>query len=301
MNMRAESIRAGSLVPDVLSKRSARTRTEGLSTVAITREESRRSNNRASDRHRLFGETVSIIHQGQRCQGELINLSGGGAMIARPPQRLKLWDPLDLILGDQGTIECAVRWVRKTRVGLEFAHETQLLCPHDQRASVLRSTIKRSLPHMIFDVPVREPAEEEAVPREGDHRFARRHALIWNAVLHHDFRSTGVRIRNISASGAMLEYSGSARVGAEPLLEFGSGASIGGTIAWAIGDHLGLRFHSDFNMEVLAESVPQVTSSHWTPPAHLSKVKDIGSPWHPRWNRFSVEELEQELAGYLKY
>ena len=301
MNMRAESIRAGSLVPDVLSKRTERTRTEGLGTVAIAREESRRSNFRASDRHRLFGETVSIIHQGQEHQAELINLSGGGAMIARPSQRLKLWDRLDLVLGDQGTVECAVRWVRNGRVGLEFAHETQLLCPHDQRASVLRATIKRSLPHIKLGVSVREPAKEEAVASKDGHRSARRHALIWSAVLHHDFQSTKVRIRNISASGAMLEYSGSARVGAEPLLEFESGASVGGTIVWAVGDHLGLRFHSKFDMEVLAASVPQVTSPHWTPPAHLTRVKEIDSPWHPRWNRSSVEELEQELAGYLKY
>jgi hypothetical protein len=120
-------------------------------------------------------------------------------------------------------------------------------------------------------------------------------------MLHHDYQSTKVRIRNISASGAMLEYTGSARVGAEPLLEFDSGASISGTIAWAGGDHLGLRFHSKLDMEVLAKSVPQVTPAEWVPPAYLDKAKALGSPWDPRWNRMSVEQLQQELAGYLKY
>jgi hypothetical protein len=302
MNIRAKTFKTGTLVQPVVQVKSAKDgTTDGLSSIAVRREESRRSNSRASDRHRLIGETVRFSHEEHDHQGELINLSGGGAMIAGLPQGLRLWDRIDLTLGDHGIIECAVRWIRGNRVGLEFAHETQLHCSDDQRASVLRQAISRSFPHMAFEVPA---GEHSTVPKEArvdENRCAPRHALIWWAVLHHDYQSTKVRIRNISAAGAMLEYNGSARVGAEPLLEFESGASISSTIAWSVGDHLGIRFHSDLDLDVLAKSAPQVTPADWELPAHLSKAKALGSPWDPHWNRLSVEQLQQELAGYLKY
>jgi hypothetical protein len=302
MNMRAKNLQAGSLAePTEPVKGPKGTATDGLMGIAVAREESRRSNNRGSDRHRLTGETIRFTHQGREYEGELINLSGGGAMIGNPPRQLKLWDRVELHLGDHGTVECAVRWIRGGRIGLEFAHETQLNCSDDQRTSVLRETISRSFPDMKFKEAARESGAANRETGSDEHRGTPRHALIWWAVLHHDFRSTKVRIRNISESGAMLEYDKPAQVGAEPLLEFEGGASVAGTIAWAVGDHLGLRFHSDFKMEVLAKSAPQLTPAEWAPPAYLNKVEALGSPWDPRWNRLSVAQLEQELAGYLKY
>jgi hypothetical protein len=302
MNIRSKVLGTESLVQPIVRAKSAKeATTDGLGGIAVRREEGRRSSSRTSDRHRLVGEAVRFTHQGHEHQGELINLSGGGAMIAGPPQGLRLWDRIDLHLGDHGTIESAVRWIRANRVGLEFAHETQLHCSDDQRASVLRAAISRSFPNMKFEGAAREAPSSKEEAHVDEHRCARRHALIWSAMLHHDYQSTKVRIRNISASGAMLEYTGSARVGAEPLLEFDGGASISGTIAWAGGDHLGLRFHSNLDLEVLAKSVPEVTPTEWVPPAYLDKAKALGSPWDPRWNRLSIEQLQQELAGYLKY
>ena len=48
-------------------------------------------------------------------QVDLINLSGGGAMVRGGFNPL-LWDRVDLHLGDHGTIECVVRWMRGERV-----------------------------------------------------------------------------------------------------------------------------------------------------------------------------------------
>ncbi len=282
-------------------KRSTGSSTDKLSGLTVPRQESRRSNNRVADRHRLTGETVSFTHEGREHQAELVNLSGGGAMIDGPPDKLKLWDRVDLYLGDHGTTECAVRWIRGKRVGLEFAHETQLHCSANQRAAVLREAIGRSFPDIKFAKPADSEGMAERVAPEDEHRTAPRHALIWSATLHHDFQSSKVRIRNISATGAMLDYDGSAPVGAELLLEFESGTAIGGTIAWAVGDHVGLQFHSPFDMAVLGKSAPQVTPAEWTPPTYLNKVEALGTPWDPRWNRLSVQQLQQELEGYLRH
>ena len=59
---------------------------------------------------------------------ELINLSGGGAMISGE-LNLMLWDHVELrARRAMDEIECAVRWIKDDRIGLEFAHETRLDC-----------------------------------------------------------------------------------------------------------------------------------------------------------------------------
>lgn len=305
MNIRSKIFGGGTPDQPIIKakkpKRSPDAATPKLSALDVPRAESRRANNRAADRHRLTGESVRFTHQGRDYQAELVNLSGGGAMLDGPPQMLKLWDRVDLHLGDHGTTECAVRWIRGKRVGLEFAHETQLHCSADQRASVLREAIARSFPEMTFAAPAASQDESAHLTSGDEHRGAPRHALIWSATLHHDFQSSKVRLRNISSSGAMLDVAKAAPVGADLVLEFDSGTALGGTVAWAVGDHLGLRFYSEFDMAVLGKSAPQVTPSEWTPPTYLSKVAALGTPWDPRWNRLSVDQLKQELEGYLRH
>lgn len=302
MNIRAKVFGRESPAPSVVQVKHPKGAVPtGLGAIAISRAESRRSNGRASDRHRLLDEDVHFLHGDVEHRGKLINLSGGGAMIADVPKHLKLWDRIDLTVGDHGTVECAVRWIRDDRAGLEFAHETQLKCPADQRAAVLRKVIARSFPDLDFGVPADPPKSSDDVAQSQESRGARRHALIWWATLHHDFQSTKVRIRNISPTGAMIEYEGTAPVGAEPLLELGDGPSITGTIAWVVGDHIGLRFHRELDLDVLASTRPQVAPQEWAPPAYLSKAKALGTPWDPRWKRMSVEDLQNELSGFLKY
>ncbi len=51
----------------------------------------------------------------------------------------RLWERVDLIFAEGAEIECAVRWIRDDRVGLEFAHETRIDCdPGDARRAVAR-------------------------------------------------------------------------------------------------------------------------------------------------------------------
>ena len=167
-----------------------------------------------------------------------------------------LWDRVDLHLGENGTIECAVRWIRDGRIGLEFAHETRLDWPSDQVATVLRHVIERSFPHIGFQRAQKSPVPERQIELDDEHRIAKRHPLIWNGQLHHDYTSDDVRIRNISSTGAMIETTARVRVGTEPLLELSDTVSVSATVEWAVGDQVGLRFHHEFDMDLLIESRP---------------------------------------------
>ena len=74
---------------------------------------------------------------------------------------LKLWDRVELRLGEDGLVECVVRWIADPRVGLEFAHETRLDCSDDQRAKVLREVISNSFGNVSFEHR-QEPSPVEA-------------------------------------------------------------------------------------------------------------------------------------------
>ena len=207
-----------------------------------------------------------------------------------------IWDRVDLHLGNHGTIECAVRWIRDGRVGLEFAHETHLDWPSEQVAIVLRHVIEHSFPHISLPEP--KPAASPAPPPEpiNEERRAPRHPLIWKATLHHNYQSDTVRIRNISSSGAMIETGATVIVGTEPLLEFSEAVSISATVEWAVGDQVGLRFHLPFDMNVLAEIRPTVATQHWERPEYL----DPNRQQDERLSRLSLPELLEELEGFLK-
>jgi hypothetical protein len=267
-----------------------------LDSVPVRRESRQRSNSRGEDRHRLNGERARVTYDSRDYDVELINLSGGGAMIAGRLRPL-MWDHVNLHLGEHGDIECAVRWIRDDRIGLEFAHETQLGWPSNQVATVLRHVIERTFPHMAFAEPkeptVSPPVEEAA----DDGRTTPRHPLIWNGVLHHDYQSSDVRIRNISETGAMIEISEKVRVGTEPLLELTEAVSLSATVEWAVGDQVGLRFHSPFDMQILTETNPSLAPNSWTPPAYLDPDTQ-NEPDH--WKRMTIVQLRQELEGFLK-
>lgn len=296
MNIRAK-ILGGASASDASILRSKRRKgasVEALDSL-IEREEARTNHSRSEDRHRLLDETVTIKKNSSVREVQLINVSGGGAMIGGDID-LMLWDRLELQLGENGTVECVVRWLRNGRYGLEFAHETRIDCGADQQANVLREVIRRSFPDLEFEAEL-DPEISHAGP-EG--RGERRHPLVWSGILHHDYQSTPIRIRNISATGAMIECSSVLTIGSEPLLELGDELSISAKVAWVHGDQAGLLFDRPFDLHDLARARPQVTPAHWTPPSYLESELDQGSPWGEHWRRMSVGQLRQELEGFMK-
>lgn len=298
MNIRSKIFGNGAAeeAPVLRSKKPKGSKPNTLNSIPVIREETRRSDTREEDRHRLPNEQVSVTHAGRDHLTQLVNLSGGGAMVAADFEPM-LWDRVELHLGENGTIECAVRWLKGGRIGLEFAHETRLDCSADKQASVLREVIARSFPEIEF-----EASDDPAASAESDGQEQRnrgRHPLIWSGQIHHDFQSTPVRLRNISETGAMIECNAPLHVGAEPLLEIGE-VSIFASVVWIVGDSAGLRFHQPFDLALLARAKPDVAPSRWERPSYLNAGTTSDSPWAEEWGRMSVTELKQEIEGFWK-
>ena len=119
-------------------------------------------------RHRLARETATVGYEGAMLDVDLINLSGGGAMIEADFSPA-LWDRVDLYLGEGSPIECAVRWLRNGRIGLEFAHETQIDCDPAERDALLLDVIRRSFPdiHLAYADTARPKADAVEASRRG--------------------------------------------------------------------------------------------------------------------------------------
>lgn len=298
MNIRSKVYGGGgseSDEPILQAKKPKGAKADTLDSVAVPRDGPRSVNGRFEDRHRLLDEFVKLSHGGVTHDVQLINLSGGGAMVSGD-LHLPLWEKAELHLGEEGTIECVVRWVRGDRFGLEFAHETRIDCGADQQAAVLREVVRRSFPDLEFDVAEAVQPPEHDGPED---RAACRHPLVWSGVLHHDYQSTPVRLRNISATGVMIECSAPLRIGSEPLLELGESLSISATVAWVVGDEAGLRFHSHFDLQELANARPELAEASWEPPTYLATGPSTESPWSDHWKRLSLGELKQQLDSFL--
>lgn len=288
------------LLPD---KQSAGADAEDLSSVEVSREEIRAHNHRWNDRHRLTGETALIRDRGEEMTVELINLSAGGAMI-RGTLDLKLWDSVHLLLGEGEAIECAVRWIRRDRFGLEFAHETQIHCSKEERDALLLEVIHRSFPEVALDRPASTVAAPDPVEiaetTDEVRRSEERHPLIWMADIHFNHDTDRVRLRNISAHGALIEGDGCYPVGATLLLDFAEAGQHFALVTWSRGPQAGLSFERPFDVSQLATMKPTVMPKRWARPTFLRTVTEPDSPWASQWQRASLEELKDELEGYMK-
>ncbi len=279
------------------AKRPRGAKADDILSVAMPRSARRTADHRVGDRHRLQQEHARLTHDGVDYDVELINLSGGGAMVSGAPKP-KLWDRVALHLGPNGTVECAVCWRRGGRIGLQFVEETRLDCSVDEVAALLREVIANSFPEARFELSEPSPAAPEPVTVDDEGRAAPRHPLIWNGILHHDYQSNDVRVRNISRTGAMIESATPVRVGTEPLLELSEAVSISTTVEWAVGDQVGLRFHSEFDMTMLAQIRPALATGNWTPPSYLEQT--LHTARNQRWNRVNLDDLRAELEGFMK-
>lgn len=276
--------------------------TDSLEPSLVPRSEARSCDHRDSDRHRLTGETA-IVHLGDRQHPvEVINLSGGGAMI-RGDLGLRLWDIVELELGEGERLEAAVRWLRDGAIGLEFAHETRIDCGADERAQLLLDVIQRNFPGS--PVRLEMPGDDDANAL-GDqsadlgNRRETRHPLVWKGELLFEFESNPVRIRNLSKGGALVDVVADYPPGSQVMLVIGNAGQISGRVAWTAGDQAGLRFDEPFEMARLAKAKPELTPHRWSTPDFLRGEGDGDSPWADGWGRTSIEALRNELEGFLK-
>ena len=293
--------------PIVRGKEARGAETDDLSSVEIPREEARTHNQRDDDRHRLENEAATARFGGEDHEVELINLSGGGAMI-RADFKPRLWERVDLLFADGAEIECAVRWLRGDRVGLEFAHETRIDCAPEVRDAVLLEVIHRSFPDATIDSAKERVAVEPAAPESDDddsvansRRTERRHPLIWSGEIFYNHATEKVRLRNISEHGALIESPVSYRQDAELLLDMGDAGQHFAIVSWTCGDKAGLKFAQPFDLKMLGSVKPEVAPSMLTRPGPAGRLSaDKDNPWAEGWGRQSIDELRDDLEGFLK-
>ena len=273
----------------------------GLHSIAVARTTKRAADHRDGDRHRLSSEQAMLKIKRKSVPVDLVNLSGGGAMIATEAP-LVMWQKVHLTLGGDFTVECAVRWIRGDRVGLEFAHETQIVADSDKRDAMLLDVLKRSFPD-IKAAPAAPVVEQRAAAQSdargnAQRRSAPRHPLIWSAEIHHNHDSARVRIRNISETGALVESSHGYAAGAEILLDLGEAGQHFAKVGWAHGDQVGIKFDRPFDISVLSKSKPDVADPHWARPAYLQPKR--GEEIAGGWEHAGLEDLRESLEGFLK-
>ena len=272
---------------------------ETLGDLVIPRETSRTANHRDGDRHRLLREDGAYASwQADRHEVRIINLSGGGAMIEAPFAPF-LWDRVDLELGECGTIECAVRWLKNRRIGLEFAHETRIDADPATRDALLREVIARSFPHLQQQAPAAQPQPRDRAqapaPDDQSRREAHRHPLIWSGQVLHNHERIAVRLRNISAIGALIDCKTPLQQGSELMLDLGEAGTIFADVCWQRGDQAGLKFQTPFELNRLSRAKPGLAPRRWTKPEYLRNESQTSSPWAAEWGRLSVEELQRTL------
>ena len=296
--------------PIVRQKKKRGTAEDDLSTVPVTRSEKRRANQRDDDRHRLEQESARARFDGDLHEVDVINLSGGGAMV-RCDFAPRLWERVDLIFAEGAEIECAVRWIREDRVGLEFAHETRIDCDPKARDALLLDVIHRSFPDVALlpreDLaPLRPIASAQETSDDDDavansRRTQRRHPLVWMGEVYFAHNNEKVRLRNISEHGALIESPAQYPLGVELLLDLGDAGQHFATVSWTFGDKSGLKFNNPFDLRLLGNAKPDLAPQLMTRPGPTGRVsKDQDNPWAEEWNCQSLEELRDDLEGYLK-
>lgn len=291
--------------PLVTTKRGGKADGDRLDSIAVTRDAPRSADHRDGDRHRLARETATITYKGRSIEVDLVNLSGGGAMIeaAIAP---RLWDRVDLHLGEGSPIECAVRWLRGNRIGLEFAHETQLHCAPETRDALLLAVIRRSFPDLAATPHPAAPVEAPDAPAaetatSSTRRADLRHPLIWNGTVLWRHDAHPVRLRNISESGALVDSVTAFPEGAELLLDLGDCGQYFATVGWSRSGQAGLRFTAPFDLARLAAAKPDIAPQRWDKPNYLDLSSGQASPWASQWDRRDLRELQNELEGFLRH
>jgi hypothetical protein len=267
MNIRSQILGQNGLAksPLVCIKNPKGARSDDLMSIRVQRQESRQVDTRLERRFSLVSEKSRVSRDRGAHDVQLLNVCGAGAMVTSTFEPA-LWERLELHLGEHGTIDCSVVWIKNGRIGLEFAVETRLDCAEDEQASLLREVIHRHFPEVHFEAPDRPEARTS-----DEHRQEFRHAFAWSGTLHCEYGSTPARLRNISPDGALIETSFELMAGAEPFLDLGAAGSIAGTIVWAEGNQSGLKFHRRFDVGLLARAKPELVG-------RANNIIQFGSP-----------------------
>lgn len=257
-------------------------RRAGLTAIPILREESRRHNQRREDRHMNLAEKAVITFRRKRVEVSVVNVSTHGVMIDSDIEP-RLGERIEIRFEDCNRTLCYVRWVKGRQIGLEFTSETVLIAPPSVRELIISGRRYGEQPPKLEIKPERP----------------HRHNLILRGVLHCGIESLDVRLRNISANGAMVDCGEDMLVGTQIVLELAGGGAVAieGRVRWCSGGQIGLLFDSKFDMCLLADGGPAKAPApppaipRYVKPDYLTSEGEEDSPWAARTYGLRPEDL----------
>ena len=227
-----------------------------LAQMQIPRQTARQNDHRNEERYPAIGETARLGLHGETHAVELVNFSSNGVQILTQLS-LPIGATISLAFENCEEVECAVRWVRGDRVGLEFIAETQILAA----AGVVEMIVKK-----IRGVLRACGDDSSTVVGSESRSNDKRHGLIWFGFITLDNQSCDVRLRNISRGGAMLHIESTLFVkkGKSALLNLGEAGEVQGTVVWSAGPEIGMKFDRPFEVGALASQFAVAASDFET-------------------------------------
>ena len=229
--------------PLVKSKRDrAGAKEASLTRIPVKRTESRSCNQRSEERRRDLVDTTTLFFRRQKYEVAVVNVSSQGTMIDCDIEP-RIGETLDIQFADCNRTKCVVRWVRDGRIGLEFIEETIIL-----------ASLK--VKDHIFNGGEAADAGEAAAVQNPIHTRSKRHGLTWTGTLYWTFEAFPVRLRNISASGAMLEGDCNVPAGEKIRLNLAEAGTVDGQVRWCQGGQVGVSFDEKFDLRQLAYTRP---------------------------------------------
>jgi hypothetical protein len=252
----------------------------GLARIPITRQESRKTNQRREDRYVNLAERAVITFRRKRIEVDVVNVSSHGVMMESDIEP-RLGERIEVQFEDCNRALCSVRWVKGRRVGLEFASETVLVASAEVHELIAGGRREGEHPPRLELRPERPL----------------RHTLLWTGVLHHGVESADVRLRNVSAAGAMLDCDQDFLVGTVVVLEV-PGTCVNaaqGRVRWCRSGQIGVLFDAPLDMRLLAEppaaQAPVEGVRRYIKPDYLATDGSPDSPWAARTCGLRHEDL----------
>ena len=130
-------------------------------------------------------------------------------------------------------------------------------------------------------------AGEEVQPR------APRHSLIRRGTLSCEAGEAPVRLRNVSAEGAMVESDQPLVPGATVELDLADGVRLAGEVRWSQDGRIGLKFAEGFDLRRLGRA-KRATGGGIVKPDYLRSELQPDSPWASRRERLSIKDVKSK-------
>jgi hypothetical protein len=272
-----EGVRKPTLVAPKQKKPDAKG--SSLMSIPVARTAARVTDHRREDRLRDLTDVATVTFRRKKVEVAVVNMSSLGTMIESDIEP-RIGEVLQIQFAGCNQTRCTVRWMKNERIGLEFEQQTDIIGLAKTRAYVVAAHAQ--IP------PVRERTSKPMAMRET------RHGLIWTGTLYWSFEAFNVRLRNISADGAMLECDSTLKPGSVVRLNLAEAGTLAGEVRWSRTGQVGILFDEKFDLRLLANAKPTgCAADYMLKPEYLKSEGAKDSPWAAMWDKFGPDDLTQ--------